>query len=237
MISEPTSIHGRKALPDSHWFRVGMIGLACLGVLTAGPETTGTVWNLNRIDSIGSSAPELMGTPNVLTEPAPAISFDGTGDGLLVPANPLAGCAKFTVEMLIFPESGGGEEQRFFHAEDTAGNRALLELRVLPGGKWCLDSFLKAGKTQCVLLDREKAHPPDRWHWVAMTYDGESLSGYVNGVREMTGKIAFPAMKDGRVSLGARQNRVSWFKGAIREVRFHSAALTADQLQGVVRAR
>ncbi|MES2920361.1 MAG: LamG domain-containing protein [Verrucomicrobiota bacterium] len=214
--------------------RTGLIGSAFLGGLTAAPETVATVWQLNRIDQIGGLAPEVMGAPKVLIEPAPAIAFNGTSEGLLMPVNPLAGCSQFTVEILISPGSGGGEEQRFFHSEDTAKSRALLELRVLPDGKWCLDSYLRAGKAACVLLDRAKAHPLDRWHWVAMSYDGETLTSYVNGVRELTGKIAFPAMKEGRVSLGVRQNKVSWFKGAIREVRFHPAALAADQLQTVV---
>lgn len=226
-----------RTLLRSLWLRIGIIAIPCLGGLTAAPETAKTIWHLGRIDQIGSSVPQMMGAPKILTGAAPAVAFNGTTDGLLVPANPLAGCTKFTVEMLISPESGGGEEQRFFHAEDTAGTRALLELRVLPGGQWCLDSFLCAGKARCVLLDRAKAHPLDRWHWVAMTYDGESLTSFVNGVRELSGKIALPTMKDGCVSLGVRQNKVSWFKGAIREVRFHSAALTAGQLQSVVPAR
>lgn len=211
--------------------------MTCLGGLTAAPETAPVIWQLTRTDQIGSSVPEVIDAPKPLTGAIAAISFNGTSDGLLVPANPLAGCSKFTVEMLISPESGGGEEQRFFHAEDTAGTRALLELRVLPGGQWCLDSFLCAGKARCALLDRKKTHPLDKWHWVAMAYDGETLTSFVNGVREMTGKVAIPAMKDGRVSLGVRQNKVSWFKGAIREVRFHSSALTTEQLQSVVPVR
>lgn len=212
-----------------------MLGLPSLGGLTAAPESI--VWQMNRIDQIGSSVPEVIGNPKILTEPVLAVSFNGTGDGLLMPVNPLAGCPKFTVEILMSPEAGGGAEQRFFHAEDAEKSRALMELRVLPDGKWCLDSYLRAGKAECVLLDRAKAHPLDRWHWVAMTYDGETLTSFVNGVRELAGKVAFPAMNEGRVSLGVRQNKVYWFKGAIREVRFHPAALTADQLQSVVPAR
>jgi len=38
-------------------------------------------------------------------------------------------------------------------------------------------------------------------------------------------------MSAGQISLGVRQNKVYWFKGGIREVRFHSAALTPENLQ------
>ena len=40
-------------------------------------------------------------------------------------------------------------------------------------------------------------------------------------------------MKPGRTSLGVRLNQVFWFKGAIREVRIHPAALDAAALQRV----
>jgi hypothetical protein len=228
--------HFLTTLPPSIWFWIGILGLLSPVSLTAAPKPETTIWQLTRTDQIGGLVPEIMGAPKPRSEPVLALSFNGKSDGLLVPVNPLAGCAKFTVEIFISPESGGCEEQRFFHAEDTTEARALLELRVLPDGKWCLDSFLRAGKTSRVLLDRSKAHPPDRWHWVAMSYDGETLTSFVNGVRELSGKVSFPVMKEGRVSLGVRQNKVSWFKGAIREVRFHSTALTADQLQSVVPA-
>ena len=207
------------------------VGLSGSMAVAAAPEKEKTVWTLNGTEKVGNAVPEVMGAPKPLPGAVQAISFDGARDGLLVPANPLAGCDKFTVEILFYPASGGGEEQRFFHAEDTAASRALMELRVLPGGQWCLDSYLRVGKTGLALLDRAKGHPLDRWHWVAMIYDGKTLTGFVNGAKEMEGDIAFPSMKDGRISLGVRQNKVSWFKGAIREVRFHPTALTADQLQ------
>lgn len=206
---------------------------ACVsaGPIAAAPENEPVIWQVHQPDQVGGAKPEVLGAPKPRAGATPSVSFNGRDDGLLVPANPLAGHARFTIEMLIFPESGGGEEQRFFHAEDTDKSRGLLELRVLPGNRWCLDAFLKAGDMQKVLLDREKGHPLDRWHWVAMSYDGKTLVSYVNGVRELGGDLVFPAMKDGKISLGVRQNQISWFKGAIREVRFHADALAPDRLQ------
>jgi acetyl esterase/lipase len=46
------------------------------------------------------------------------------------------------------------------------------------------------------------------------------MSHYVDGRREASGPVAFKALGPGRTSIGVRQNRVSWFKGRIREVRF-----------------
>jgi len=52
----------------------------------------------------------------------------------------------------------------------------------------------------------------------------------VNGELELAGEVAFAPMTTGRTSIGVRQNRVSWFKGAIAEVRFTAVALSADRL-------
>ena len=41
----------------------------------------------------------------------------------------------------------------------------------------------------------------------------------------------FTEFGEGQISLGVRQNKVFWFKGGIREVRFHREAIAADQLQ------
>jgi hypothetical protein len=57
------------------------------------------------------------------------------------------------------------------------------------------------------------------------------MSHYVNGVLELEGVVAFAPMSAGRTSIGVRQNRVSWFKGAISEVRFTPAALPATRLR------
>jgi hypothetical protein len=59
------------------------------------------------------------------------------------------------------------------------------------------------------------------------------MTDYVNGAREFEGRVVFPPMTNGDTSLGMRLNRVFWFKGSIKEVRFHSTALTPDGLQRV----
>jgi hypothetical protein len=50
-------------------------------------------------------------------------------------------------------------------------------------------------------------------------------------VKELEGNVTIPPMDAGRISLGVRQNKVYWFKGGIREVRFSPAALAPAELQ------
>jgi hypothetical protein len=52
----------------------------------------------------------------------------------------------------------------------------------------------------------------------------------VDGELELAGEVPFTPMTTGRTSIGVRQNLVSWFKGAIAEVRFTPAALPAQRL-------
>jgi hypothetical protein len=190
------------------------------------------VWQFDRTAAVAGCPTEVLGTPRVGGKPGGEfVQFDGTKDGLIVPVNPLAGLRRFTIEVLFRPEAGGGAEQRFLHVQDEFGNRVLMEIRLTPDGQWALDTFLLSGGTRLTLLDRTKVHPSGRWHWVALRYDGHRMTSWVDGRRELEGGIEFAPMKAGQTSVGVRLNRVSWFRGAIQEVRFHPAALEDGALQ------
>lgn len=190
------------------------------------------VWTLRDVTRVGSHVTEVVGAPKVAGSGADtAIVFDGEGDGLFVPANPVAGWSAFTIEVRFKPSGSGGEEQRFLHLEDDLKHRVLLETRVRDR-QWSLDTFLfQDSEHRLALLDRTKLHATDLWYWVALVYDGSKMSHYVNGELEVAGAVDFTPMSTGRSSIGVRQNRVSWFKGAIAEVRFTPAAVSADRLR------
>ncbi|MEJ0087260.1 MAG: LamG domain-containing protein [Pseudomonadota bacterium] len=191
-----------------------------------------TVWLLRDVTRVGGHATEVVGTPTVGGAGTDAaIVFDGKGDAVFVPAIPVAGWRAFTIEVRFKPDGSGSEEQRFLHLEDDLKHRVLMETRVRDG-LWSLDTFLfQDAEHKLTLLDRTKLHPTDRWFWVALVYDGSKMSHYVNGELELAGDVEFTPMTTGRSSIGVRQNRVSWFKGAIAEVRFTPAALSADRLR------
>jgi len=175
----------------------------------------------------------IQGAPEIKSlDGLEGLAFDGSSDALVAECNPVCGAEGFAVEMLIAPAIGGPEEQRFMHIEDEAGRRLLLELRMVGPDQWTLDTFLfDGGENRRTLIDRTKVHPAGRWHWVALRYDGTTMSHFVDGVRECEATIAVPVFGEGRVSIGARLNRVSWFQGLIREVRIHRLALDPAELQ------
>jgi len=206
---------------------------AALVACTSSPaqDRTSTVWILGDATRVGGQATEVIGSPKISgTGANPALVFDGQRDGVFVPVVPIAGWPAFTIQIRFKPDGSGGEEQRFLHLEDEAKHRVLMETRVRDQ-QWSLDTFLfQDAAHKLTLLDRSKLHPTDRWYWVALVYDGSKMSHYIDGELELSGDVEFPPMLTGRTSIGVRQNRVSWFKGAIAEVRFTPAALPADRL-------
>ena len=200
-------------------------------VATSAPDDASTAWMLRDAARVGGLATEVVGNPKVAgTGVDIALVFDGTGDGVFVPTVPIAGWQAFTIQVRFKPDGSGSEEQRFLHLEDEMKHRVLMETRVRDR-QWSLDTFLfQDAARKLTLLDRTKLHPTDRWYWVALVYDGTKMSHYVNGELELAGEVAFPPMITGRTSIGVRQNRVSWFRGAIAEIRFTPAALPAARL-------
>lgn len=183
------------------------------------------IWKIKDPNLVGGMMPLVLGNPVIKAEGKDSsIYFNGIDDGLIVPAIPIEGWSTFTIEVLFKPESDGPIAPRFIHFEDTALNRGTLELRLTKNGQWYLDAFLKNGKTNkgFTLIDSTKLHPTGSWYWAALVYNDKKMSSYINGKKELEGEIDFPSMTKGKISLGVRLNKVNWFKGQIREIRFHS---------------
>ncbi len=191
----------------------------------AATATGGAIWRVDNLARIGGTKPEVLGAPQVTdTAEGKTLVFDGVRDGLIVPDNAITGWPQFTIEVLFNPAAEGAHEQRFFHIQESDTHRALLEIRMNPDGQWSLDAFLLDGTSSKALNDPAKLHPAGQWYRVALSYDGQHLRSYVNGQLEMEGEVTFRPMKTGQTSIGVRLNRVNWFKGAIREVRFTPTA-------------
>ncbi len=193
------------------------------------------VWKLDSTASVGGHTPEILGAPKIIdtAEGGPALEFDGLGDALVVPVNPVANWPAFTIEVLFMPASDTPPAQRFLHIEDDGGSRVLLETRSDDDASWSLDTFLQGADDSCTLRDTQKVHPTDVWTWVALVYDGKTMASYINGVKELEGEVTFEPMTNGRTALGVRLNRVFWFRGSIKEVRFHPAAIEPSKLQHI----
>lgn len=189
------------------------------------------VWKLDSLKKIGGHRVEALGEPKVIkTDKGKAIYFDGVDDGILIDNNPLAGAGTFTVEAIFRPDPDGLAEQRWLHVEDTENieSRVLLETR-LRGDEWFVDTFIRSGENRMPLLAENFKHPLGQWFHVALVFDGKEMRHYVNGKFEMSGPLTIKPFGKGKSSIGVRQNKVYWFKGAVRKVKFSHQALSPDK--------
>jgi hypothetical protein len=188
-------------------------------------------WKFDNLKRIGGHPVQVLGKPRVInTSAGKAIAFDGVDDGLFFDVHPLAGLSKFTVEVIFRPDADGPKEQRFFHMQEAkTENRVMFETRVTDDGRWYLDTFIKSGEGNYTQLAEQHKHRCDRWYHAALVVDGSEMRHYVDGKLELTTKIDYTPQQQGRTSLGVRQNKVFWFKGAIRTARFTPKSLSTQQ--------
>lgn len=186
------------------------------------------VWKIDNLEKIGGNKIEILGEPKVIkTERGKAVEFDGIDDGIFINVNPLEGAGEFTIEAVFRPDANGAKEQRWFHIEDMENveSRALLETRVT-GNEWFLDTFIKSGENRLPLYAENFKHKTDEWHTVALVFDGKEMRHYVDGKQELSGKLQIKPFGKGKTSIGVRQNKIFWFKGAVRKLRFTNRAFS-----------
>ncbi|MCU0461251.1 MAG: LamG domain-containing protein [Bacteroidales bacterium] len=179
-----------------------------------------TEWILSTLTKKMPEGIRIKGKPETIKcKYGKAILFNGSSDAIFIDKMPLQDLDKFTIEIIIQPQSGGSFEQRFLHCGDIQGDRILLELRSTDKG-WYLDAFVKTGDQQLALIDPNLLHPSDQWYHLAYVINKGKLETYINGKKELDGNVVFTPLKGGLTSIGVRQNEVSWFKGGVYSVRF-----------------
>ena len=196
------------------------------------PADAAVVWTFDHLDAIGGHKTTVLGEPRIIDGPGgKAVEFDGVDDALFIDNHPLAGAATFTWEAIFRPD-GGQAQQRWFHLSEQdpvtgadTDNRMLFEIRVV-GDEWYLDSFSQSGAANKALMNRDARHPLGAWYHVASVYDGKEFRNYVNGVQEGAAELHLAPHGPGHTSVGARINKVFYFKGAVRLARFTRRALS-----------
>jgi len=188
-------------------------------------KSRSTEWLLSDLVVRTNDSIQIKGKPQIVNfGNSKAVSFNGSSDAIFLESMPLRGFEQFTIEVIFRPASGGNFEQRFFHCGEVQGDRVMLELRS-DQTSWYFDAFIKSGISQQTLIEPRLLHPLNQWYHLAFVIDSGRLTTFVNREKELEGKIDISALKSGKTSIGARQNEVSWFRGAIYKIRITSEAL------------
>jgi hypothetical protein len=176
-------------------------------------------WNMADLLKADSSLVTILGSPETIESPfGSAVFFDGVDDAIFLDSLPLYNLSNYTVEAIFKPSSKSNFEQRFVHIGEVSDNRMLFEIRATETD-WYFDAYLNSGKDDIALIDPSILHPLDQWYHVALVVNEGQLITYVNHEKELEGKIEMMPIISGQTSIGVRQNKVSWFKGAIYKVK------------------
>jgi len=174
----------------------------------------------------------------VRTDPAgrvgAALLCDGAGSVLELPHAPVLEPAALTVEAWVkLPAWPGGKDPRRWivsknanewqqghYALAVSGDQAGAYLNIGGGRENCFSAFTRAGPLR-----------RNRWHHLAMTYDGSELKVYVDG-KLAAGKAVKGPRVGGRgpLSIGKRPDNYNFFTGLIDEVRLYGRALPAERI-------
>lgn len=187
------------------------------------------IWKLSDLKKNLPGGFEILGNPQKITSVVgSAIHFDGHNDAFIYNENPLDGLRKFTIEVIMKPDSNGPFAQRFLHFGEPDGRRVLLEIRNT-GNTWYLDAFLNS-VSSLVLSDSSKTHPDGEWYNVSFIVDDGEMDTYVNGSHELSGRVGFEPFNGGKTSIGVRLNRKYWYRGDIYEIRITPDKLNPTEL-------
>ncbi len=203
----------------------------------AKPKPKCVTWTFDRLADIGGAPTHVEDEPTLVDSPyGKAVQFDGVDDRLVIDQHPFAGAEQFTAEALFRPD-GGAQAQRWMHvAEDpqapTDGpplnTRMMFEIRT-ENGEWWLDTYVTGPGYKQTLIFPDKRFPIGRWYAVAQSFDGQMYRCFVDGVLQGEAAIAYKPQGPGKSSIGARMNKIDYFKGAIRQARFTHAALAPSK--------
>ena len=173
----------------------------------------------------------ISGNPMIINGPyGNAICFNGKNDGFFLQNNPLNGLTSFTIEAIIRPDADGPEEQRFLHIGEIDGDRLLIETRLTKENLWYLDTFILSEESKKALVYPKLIHPVGDWYHVALTLDNKGkMINYINGKMEIKGETDYKPINSGATSIGARRNRVSWYKGAIYKIKISPEVLEPEK--------
>lgn len=193
------------------------------------------MWRLDNLENIGGHPVTVEGEPKVIDTPhGKAIEFDGVDDAIFLDVHPLEGMSTFTAEVVFKPYADGAPEQRFFHMQENGSeSRVMFETRLVDGGLWFLDTFIKSGNQNVTLYAEGDKHEIGPWRHAAIVVDGKTFRHYVDGRPELSAALQYEPQHAGRTSLGVRINKAYWFRGAIRTVRFTPRALAPEDFLSV----
>jgi hypothetical protein len=177
---------------------------------------------------------ETVGNAQVATSPVKygsgSMYFDGTGDSLSIPANPIfnLGSSDFTIEFWLYPPSAsygaimystnnGSKTDVFaiysYGSGQSPANSIVALATASGGGAWSLFNNQSCGLTRA-----------SAWQHVAIVRNGSVIRGYLNGVVGFTTTSSSAVASFNGFSIASNGASGDYFTGYIDDLRITRAA-------------
>ncbi|MFP4474496.1 MAG: PKD domain-containing protein [Desulfatibacillaceae bacterium] len=156
------------------------------------------------------------------------VYLDGSGDFLRIPWDAAMDNQTFTIEMWIKPEATG-DDMFFMRGDYWGANEVLFGFNS--GSQ--LDTYINGVSNT---YDGGANLMDGNWHHVAMTYDGATVTVYVDGSQYGTASRAYELdFGESDAIIGADMDGFNrslneWYHGGIDEVRLWSTARTGAEI-------
>jgi hypothetical protein len=201
------------------------------------PPSAGLVAAYGFEETTGNTVQDASGTGNTGTVAGAtrvttgrngrALSFNGSGDNVLIPDAPsLRLASQMTLEAWVYPATLGSQWRTVMLKEQTGG--AAYGLYANTNGKrpeavaWVPAELESRGTASLAT---------NAWTHLAATYDGTTLRFFINGAQVSTkagaGRLVAAT---GPLRLGGNSVWGEWFSGRLDDVRVYDRVLSASQI-------
>ncbi|MFA5795456.1 MAG: DUF2341 domain-containing protein, partial [Candidatus Brocadiia bacterium] len=158
-----------------------------------------------------------------------ALSFDGTSNYLVVPDNSALRTSNYSVEVWIYPNGVPDEAWKGIIGKPGRNYNIWLNQSGYIHHRFHNSSSTNAGAPNT----SSGSITWNAWNYIVITNDSINAKTYINGVEKASGSAGGAQIVDnnplyvGRSLDGGSSN---YFKGIIDEVKIHSRALSADEI-------
>ncbi|MCX7803983.1 MAG: right-handed parallel beta-helix repeat-containing protein [Planctomycetota bacterium] len=204
--------------------------------------------------AFNACGPEAMTFADNLVQPAPrtgprtagpagrALACDGAVAREEVPHSRELEPARLTLEAWVrLPAYSAGDDPRRWVAGKNANEWENGHYALVVSGRE-VGAYMNFGGGRENCFDVWSVNSPlrlDRWHHLAMTYDGATLAVYLDGAAVGSRNVGRPRTPgSGPLVVGGRPDgfATGCFRGAVDEVRLHDRALSAGEVAARARA-
>jgi len=194
--------------------------------------------------TIPSTGVTVTGTTSVAGVYSNALHFNGTSDGVTVAKMPLSSFSAFTVAAWVNPDKLDTGRSAVFTYEIPDGTKRSGHNTTVTAYALVFGVDASRGATPHApmglmeisgatkLTGGNVVLPAKKWSHLAMTYDGTTMTFYVNGVKAGSTKVGtLPYTAAGKIVIGGTDTDSNQnFTGSIDEVRLYNRVLTSSEL-------